>query len=169
MQSAIKEGSYRIKIVNYSLREAKSGAVGITLHAVITHEPGPDGEWEECDPGEVEGTVWVIKKDGDANDRAVESLMNHAGWDGNLQSVSMRTWQPTPCSCTTKREEYQGTVSYKIAFINGFDNSPPMSTTRAAELQAKYGEKLRRLGGAATPKEGVPLAPPPPTDADIPF
>ena len=163
-----KEGQFRAKIVSYSLKEAASGAVGIHVKCLLTAEPGPSGGWSDCDHMEADGDIWIIKKDGDTNDRAVESLINHAGWDGNLETIANQGWTPKPCSVTTQRNEYNGEVTYKIGFINAYDSKPQMGKDRAAELQRKYGEKLHRLGGAIKPGAGSPMAAPM-DDDQIPF
>ena len=172
MQSTIKDGGqYRINIFDYSLKETKTGSVMLKVRAKITHEAGHDG-WEECDPTEVDGFLCVIKKDGNPNAFMVEALMNHAGWDGNLESLGNGGWEPTPCACTTARNEYNGDVKYQINFINSYDAVPQMGPERARELQAKFGAKLRSLGGSATPAAARLNAPPPgefDNSSEIPF
>lgn len=167
-----REGSFRARIVEYELKEFESGAVAIDVKCVLTQEPGSEGWVDLEEPLEASGLIFVIKKDGSVNTNGFDSLRNHAGWDGNLESIGCRTWEPTQCTVEIKREEYKDQIRYDVSFINAYEQRPKMSPARASELQAKYALKLQRAGGAIKPKTGK-LAPPPPQgsedDPEIPF
>lgn len=165
-----KEGKYRARIVGYWPDESQKGAFGVKLKCEVTATSSSEGGWIDCEPCDVEGTIWLIKKDGEPNEGAVKSLMEHAGWDGNLESL-VDGWVPKPVCIEVKNEEYNGVTRTRVAFINGYDSGGSVTRTRLAELQAKFGHRLAALGGAVTPTKRDPLAPPPPSgpNADIPF
>lgn len=158
-------GIYRGQITDYGLFEADSGAVGINITANLTEQFVQDeagGHWRDCS-FVCEGTQWIIKKDGTANDLCVESLRNHANWDGSLLSIEGSGWQPKACQFVVKDSEYKGTHKLKIAFIRAYDGKPSgggVGRERAAELQARFAGVL---GSPATPQR------PPSSDNDIPF
>lgn len=165
MLPCTREGQFRAHIRRYLLTEAKSGAVGIRINCELFAEPGEQGWLDLEEALEADGTIWVIKKDGQVNDNAFKGLMDYTGWDGNLQTIASQGWVPKKCSVTIKREEYEGNVSFRVSFVNDYEARPTMSEARAAELQLKYGMKLQRAGGSA-----MPIQPSPGMDEkDIPF
>ena len=165
------------EVLNYGLKKFEgSTSVAVALHVRLT-ELFHEGEWFQVDQ-ECYGDIWIIKKDNKGiNQRSVESLVNHAGWDGNLESIANGTWEPTPFQVTTKADEYQGNVSYKINFVNGFNDKPrgggslgSATADDAKQLQNQWGSQLRALAGnrmrPQPPAASKPAAPPrPPSKA----
>lgn len=169
------EGFYRIKITEYGLREADSGAVAISLKAELL-EAFIDGEWVNWGHAEEEadGDIWIVKKDGKCNDMAVESLAKFTGWDGDVESILNATWQPLQCQCQIKREEYKGVPRFRISFLNSWQRTPGMmgnvTTARAKELSEKFGRGLRSIAGQhIAPEAHDPLPTPVHSHDDIPF
>jgi len=156
------EGVCRGVIVEHGLFEADSGAEAVNVVADIHdyYDTGltPDGTpigWENCRNSEyqVEGSIWIIKKDGTINQSQAKSLMQFAGWDGDLAALD--SWRPTPCSFTIQKDTYRETIRYRIAWINGYDDTPGggltnVSPDRAKELQGRYGSQFRALAGNVT-------------------
>lgn len=171
MQPCDRAGNFRANILEYGLKEMDSGAVAVSLHVKLT-ELFDNGEWHEWEQFDMEcfGDVWIIKKDGSINDKASESLIKHAGWDGNIDSITGETWKPTPCQVVVNKEEYQGRTSYKVAFINDHSRTPGQMSNvtpeKAKELQNRFGSQLRALVGNVkrnqAPTGSRPSAPPAP-------
>jgi hypothetical protein len=177
MQACDRAGNFRAIILEYGLKEMDSGAVAVSLHVKLT-ELFDNGEWHEWEQFDMEcfGDVWIIKKDGAINEKASESLMRHAGWDGNIDSIVSEAWKPMPCQVVVNKEEYQGRTSFKVAFINDYSRTPGQMSNvtpdKARELQNRFGSQLRALVGNVkrnqpTPPNGRPAAPPPPA-ASVP-
>lgn len=175
MEYLQKPGQYRLKLIDYGLKEERSGSIAITLKAITTAAPGVEGGWVDCEQKIVEGSIYVVVKNGnELSDRNAKSLMDHVGWDGNFESVVAKTWQPKAFSGEVKEEIFNGKPQIKLAFVNGFEAAPTMGLGRARELQAKWGAGLLALGGTLIPSTGAPwqpgeLAPPPAVDSEIPF
>lgn len=171
MQAANQEGTFNATIMEFGLKEMDSGSIAIAIRATL-NEAWDGTEWQPWDQYEVEaeGDVWVVKKDGTINQGAAESLMKYAGWDGNLESITDGSWQPTKCSVTIKHEEYKGVHRYKIAFVNEWGKVPGalsnVKPEKAKELQSRFGSQLRALHGNVSrnsaPSVGIPPTPPAP-------
>lgn len=170
-QPVDREGQFRADIIAYGLKEMESGAMSVSIRAKLTQFY--DGvewlPWEEYGM-EAEGDIWIVKKDnGGLNSNGVQSLVNHAGWDGNMESIVNETWQPSACQVAVKREEYKGNVRFKIAFVNDWNRTPGamsnIDAAKAKELQARFGAQLRAIAGNVkrngSPPASKPATPPP--------
>jgi hypothetical protein len=163
-------GTCRGQITEYALAEMKTGAVAINLTARVTEYWDEEtGEWKDCSTGDLEtgGPVWIILKNGNINQPAAESLMKHAGWDGDLTSIENQRWEPTPCAFVVKIDNYNDEVRYRIGYINAFEAIPSggstaVSVDRITALQAQYGPQLRALAGSIEMNATPPPAAPPP-------
>ena len=148
------EGHYRAKITEYGLAEMDSGAVCVKLQAHLLQRWNDEGEWEDISKSEIycRGDIWVLTKSSKVNEPAVQSLVNHAGWDASLESILEQTWQPINCRVDVKKETYKDVDRYKIAFLNAWDKEPGgignVSRKRLGELQDLYGEELRKFRAA---------------------
>lgn len=183
-----REGDFRAEIVEFGLRELDSKAVCVPIRAKITEFWNGEAwdDWRQYDM-HAGGDIWIGKKDGSANDKQIEALMRHAGWDGSLAALVDGSWHPTPCQITVKQDSYEGKTTYKIAWLNAFDRTPgggSMSNVDEAKvkgLEARFGQTLRALSGnvrrnAAAPSGRKPPAPPKASsvpagaaNGDIPF
>src|ERR1019366_9346365 len=102
-QEIEREGAYRATITAYGLKEMNSGAISIGIQAHLTERYNFEEElwesWSEYDM-QAEGDVWIITgkdKGNKVNQKAAESLMKFAGWDGNFDSIANGSWEATPC------------------------------------------------------------------------
>jgi hypothetical protein len=173
MQPVDRVGIFRAQIVEFGLNEAESGSVAINIRAHLTE--WWDGEkWVDWNPSqqECDGSLWVVKKDGSANEGAAESLMRHAGWDASFSSVVNGTWKPTPCQVEIREDEYKQKKRKRIEFINDFSRTPGalsnVDSSKASDLDNRFGPSFRALAGNVmrnrpSPGGGSrPPAPPPP-------
>ncbi len=175
-QEIDREGTFRGVINSYWIRDAKEGkatAVAFIgdLQEYYNEETEQWEDWRQYQY-EGEGALWIIKKDGSLNNNAIESLVANCDWDGDLTSISQKTFNPTPCQFVVKSETYRDQVRYRIEFVNDFSASPNggkyvVSDEKVNALKNQYGSQMRALAGqfkrnstkpAATSK---PAAPPP--------
>jgi len=185
-QELTQAGDFRGEICSYKLQEYQSSAVAIGVLANVHDVWNPETrEWEDWRQHgfQAPGYIFVIKKDGALNESQVSALVLHAGWDGNMESITAKTWKPTPCQFSVEENTYKESTSYRVAWINGYDSEPGaggVDPTRARELQNKFGSQLRAVAGNAV-RNALPSTPvtpvttpettQPPEDAkdDIPF
>jgi hypothetical protein len=175
-QELDREGTFQGVIVEYWVRDTdKSKSIAVAYRARITamydFEKEKWDDWSEFAEHLVEGSQWVIGKEGQVHERAVKTLVEDAGWDGNFTSIIQQTWQPIPCQLVVKNEPFEGRDYFKVAFINSFDRIPGGGSVAAKadkvnELQALYGSQLKGLAGqfkrnAKPPASSKPSAPPP--------
>lgn len=175
-----QEGDFRGDIIDYGMWEPEGKqSLAVTLKVAI-REMWYDGAW--CDYSEhgleVEGNVWIIGADGELKEKAVQRLVNNAGWDGVLATIQGKTWEPTPVAVTVQREEYDGTVRYRIAFVNPYGNEPRgggmkvLDESKVKSLESRFGAKLRAIVGNAKrttppPAGSKPAAPKKPTKEPV--
>jgi hypothetical protein len=175
MQAADRTGWFRCRITDYGLEEAESGSVAVNFTAHLTEIWNADAKvWEPWEEFQMEapGAVWIIKKDGTANEKACESLMKNCGWDGSLSSVVNKTWELTPFQGEVKADTYKNVTRYRIEWLAPFGATPgagAMNTvddSKLKSLEAKYGSSLRALAGNVNRNKASggtkPPAPPPP-------
>lgn len=169
MQPVDRAGIFKAKITGYGLTESEKGAVGIVLKAELTDLWDPTNKewypWAQYEQ-EAEGAIWIVKKDGTINQLGADSLIKCAGWDGNLESITGETWQPTPVQVAIDSDEYNGKTRFRINFVNPFDRTPGMMSTvsadKARELQNRFGGLLRAIAGNARRNGATPNGAPPP-------
>ncbi len=174
-------GQFRAIITDYGLTESKDGAVGVSLKAKLLEwfdltqqdENGAQGAWlpwEQYDV-EAEGVLWIIgknEKGNKINELAATSLVAHAGWDGNLESITNGSWQPTKCQIAVTEDTYRDETRLRLAFVNSYDRNPlgmgSVAPEKARELQGRFGSQLRAVAGNAkrnaAPQNGSPPKPP---------
>lgn len=168
-------GTFRGTITEYGLFEPESGAVGVNIKASINEAWDSEAQswvdWSEYDL-ETEGTAWIVKKGGGINQKSTESLIQYAGWDGSIESITNGTWKPTPCAFVVNEDNYRDEVRYRIAFINDHDRAPGgggnVSPDRAKELSMQYGAQLRALAGNVARNAAPPAGKPKPPKAAKP-
>lgn len=175
-QEITQEGTFRGRIVQYGLQEAKSGAVAAWIKVAVdeVYDNGEWGDWREYQV-EAEGYIWIVGKDGELNKKACESLVRNAGWDGRFEAIEDQEWNPTPIGISVKADTYEGNTRYRIAFVNHFESTPGggLGADAVKKLSARYSSQLRALAGsskqnATPPSNGGPSKPPAPAKAEEP-
>jgi len=173
-----EEGDFRVRVYKYGLWEAKSKAVAVNMDFEVLEAYDHEGQtwidWRGEDVF-VGGAFWIVGKDGAINERQVESLVEHCGWNALMSDITAGTWKPTDCQVTVKKEEYQGNVRYKASFINAYDAQPGgrsnVTADAAKSMDQSYGASLRALAANAKAKKkpnGKPSSPskPAPTSTE---
>ena len=174
-----REGTWRVEITEYGLFEADSGAVAVSLkcHALEYYDAGDKQwmEWTQYGNYEIEGSIWIFKKKSELNARSAQSLIQNAGWNGDVETIVNGEWQPTRCQVTSELDSYQGNERMRIGFVNHWNRVPGeignVDATKAKQLQKKHGGALRALAGNVkrndTSPQGTPAQSPvqPPADS----
>lgn len=187
MQACDRTGWFRAIILDYGLKKMDSGAVAVAIHVKLT-EMWDDEKWIPWGEYDMEafGDVWIVKKDGKLNDRQAKALMEFAGWDASLESITNGTWETTPCQVQIDNEKYKNQDLFKISWINDFDKVPGAAMSNVddsalKELAARFGSPLRALQSnvkrnSQPPSKSRPSPPPRPAtvnagaaDDDIAF
>jgi hypothetical protein len=163
-------GGVRGQITSYSLAEMKSGSVALNVKVHVfdcyDEESSQWVDYREHDY-EAEGTFWLVKKDGTLSHDQIQALVQHCGWDANFESITNKTWKPTPASFAMQEDNYQEQKRYRIAFPAAYDATPGLGTIspeKAKMLQNQHGAALRALAGnvvraAAPVPNGKPTPP----------
>lgn len=168
-------GNFQGRIVEYGLKkaaESEAVAVALTVHLLTMWDTDQEA-WVEWDIYLMVamGDTWIIKKDGTLNNRACESLVRCAGWDGTLESIADKTWQPTDCQVKVGADTYKNVTRYRIEFLNPYNSIPgkfeELAADKVQNLAQRFGSQLRAIAGtnranAAPAPAGKPAAPPKP-------
>lgn len=155
-------GGVRGQITAYSLAEMKSGSVALNIKVQVCDYYDTGLElWVDCRDKdfEAEGTIWLVKKDGSLSHKQIEDVVQHCGWDANFESITNKTWQPTPASFTSQEDNYQETLRYRLSFPAAFDATPGLGAVtaeKAKALQNQHGAALRALAGNVKRAETPP-------------
>lgn len=186
-----RAGAFRGQFHEYGMKEERSGALAVVVRMVVQemwdHARQAWIDWAQYDM-EVVGYLYIIKKDGTLSQGKIKELTQHAGWNGDIDSLGGGLWSPTLCQVEVKEEEYDGNVQYRIAWIHAYDSTPGavgnVSAERAKELQTQFGSQVRALVGSTTRNATAPAGKPPtrysepakpegppaePAKGDIPF
>lgn len=163
-----RPGIFRATITDYSLDEAKSGAVALACKFDLYQKLEANGEWRDWNYDQhIYGNTWLIKKDGTLNDKAQQAFMKASGWDGELESILDKSFHPWPVQIDVREEDYQGKTKFVVAFVNHHDDEGgggglrAMDDAKAKSLVAKFSSQFR----ASASQVGDRPAPPPPAPA----
>lgn len=159
------EGNARGQIIEYGLSEVESGAKTINIVVKVNDYWDADTkEWINCTAEDyrVVGSLWIVKKDGTLDQKKIQSIIQHAGWDGDMEALAAGTWEPKPISFTHEKQIYKDETQWRIGFINAYDRTPGatgnVTPEKAKALQAQYGAQLRALAGNVTRQASTPKA-----------
>lgn len=160
-----REGTFRADIIEYGLKEQESGSVAVAIQVALLEQWNGDGwdDWKDYGM-EAFGDLWIIKKDGTLNQRQVEALVKHCGWDGSFGSIVDRTWSPSLCQVVIKADTYNDETRYKVSWVNDYEKRPGQLGTidpaKAKDLQVRYGADLRAIVGNAKVNSSKPFGKP---------
>jgi len=164
MSAALRqEGDYRGSIIEYGLIEKKNDRgefSGLSLFLKIAAEEvwmvpegGSEPQWLDCSgwDGHGEGYLVLITKAGKVNETQIRSLCRFAGWDGDFESLSTKTWEPKPVRFDIKYETFNNTGSYRINWISDYESVPGVAgnvdADRAKQLANQFGGAIRAIAG----------------------
>jgi hypothetical protein len=173
-----REGTFRGEVLEYALQDTKeTKSVGVVLKLLVHDFYNRETEmWEDWRQFQMEGygTVWIVKKDGAVNEPAAASLVEAAGWSGNLNDITTNEWRPEPLQFDVKHEVYKNQDQFKASFIKPYDATPggglrAMDGKKAQGLQSALGAQFRAIAGnvkAKMPTAGSKPPAPPSNRAD---
>lgn len=129
-----------------------------------------NGEWEDWtgyEPQTITCYTYIVNREGNVNTTGVEQLAKAIGWNGDPAAFA----RPVPdvtVQIVVEQEEYKGSASLKVKWINPGDFVPGPKTMAGDALQdfrKVFGAQMKataasviKANGTATPK----AAPPPP-------
>lgn len=168
-----REGIFKVAAGGqHGLEKADSGAVAVAIKFKITDKL-EGNDWQDWSAYSYEtwARLWIIGKDGNVNEKAIQTLRDILGWDGDLDSVGAERWQLPACQVNVKADTYDGKTKYKAEWINPIDYVPdsrpksaPPETVQSlknqfgAQIRACFGN--RPLANTAPPAKAPPLPSP---------
>ena len=164
-----RAADFRADIIEFGLKEHDSGAVSLNIKCLLGEIWDVDNKcwnsWAEYGM-EAFGSLNLVKKDGSLNQTQIKSVCEATGWNGDFAAIAEGTWVPKRCQVQTKRNEYNGEVSFKINWINDHDKEPGAGLSnidpdKAKSLNARFGGSIRALSGNATRNAPKPSGGPP--------
>lgn len=162
-----RTGNFRGRIIEYKMvLSTKGSAVFVALRVLITGiwneaEQQWEDDWEQyqCVVG---GMICVVKNDREPNETAIRSLAEAAGWDGKATTIQEERWNPKPIAFTVEENDYKGSISYRIGFVNRYDSTPGsasgITNAEAASFDTIYGPKVRAIASNAVRNASAPAA-----------
>lgn len=146
-----REGRFRAVVTKFGLEPSSTSAsVGFKCWFNLVYEwSAVHRMWNELSGLDTTtGTTWFIGRDGLPNEKAVETLKNALGWDGDVDSLDGKTsWRPLNCQVTVEREDYKGKAKYRARWINpwedtykGGDKTPKATPALVANIKAAFGQ-----------------------------
>lgn len=170
-------GTYFGRVIDAFWTEStKTSSVGVHLKFLASHVKNEDGEWAPLqDPGESEGTLWVIGKNQQLNETPHKTLVNVFGWDGNPDNIN-REWfaegERGVCQFIVVPDDYnKNRITYKVDSVWPRDsNGPGVQRATAAgmsKIKSQYGAMFRAASGASKPG-GAPRPVPPAAPSTAP-
>lgn len=160
-------GIFKVRPFQWSVVQSeRSQSVGIAIGFIVDY--GLDGEewvsWKESDIHVVYGTWWVIGREGNVNQTAVDQLRDAIGWDGNLTKVAGDPPE-AEVQVTVKEESYEKDgktkTSFKATWMNPGDFKPQPFGEDAEgvkALQNRFGSLLRAAAAGAAKTPSKPAA-----------
>ena len=148
-------GRYMAVVKEWWLREAQSGAVGVSIVYRIRAKWEDDAwqDWSEFEEYRTTGTVWIVKRDGDVSQHGVDQLKDALGWDGRMELFA-RAAPRRKVQVEVTPEEYKGQVDHRVNWLYPADaaiGGGSVSEGRQKELANRFGSLLRAAaGGSAT-------------------
>jgi len=167
--------AYPVGIGVGETRENKLLQVAICYHLF---EELANGEWVDCSADNLEITGYHIleKRDHALNQTTIEALKAALGWDGRdpfwLQDQAAELMQK-PVQVKIGFEEYNGTTSPGVQFLNPYGSKPAGVTKGDDQLRRnvanRLGAKFRALAGGTPANAPQPAGrPTPPTARPAP-
>jgi len=146
----------------FSSQTSKSKAIDIEYRILAKMENGEWIDWSQYE-ATVSGREWIIKKNGQVNENAVQGLMKALGWVWDADDFKKGPPQ-VECQIDVELDEY--TKRYKVAWLNPFGDT---CTQDIDEFDAEFGSLLRAaVAGVSGPTPASANPAPPVTPPPIP-
>jgi hypothetical protein len=139
--------------MSWNLREAKeTKSVQVSIEFSLTEWWNPEQrEWTDWAPYDHRAfaSVWIIKRDGTPNERALQNLVESLGWNGDIDDLNRTdTWTPNPCQLTVEENTYDGKTTLRVNWINPYNAQPVikgMDESGVKQIKARLGGQFRAL------------------------
>lgn len=173
-----RQGTFKAKAIEWSVKEANTGTVGIAV-LFECHEVKQGDEWRPVmPPAFVRGDFYVMKKDGEVMQKTAHELCCSFAWGGSFDEVRVNPPPDAVVQVDVEVQTYQGRQYYKARHVrpgNMDSLGDEVSEARAKELDKRHGSALREVAkkAAAQRAESPPPAkestPTTTTPDEIPF
>ena len=162
-----REGLFKAAIAESGLQDTKESQALAFVCKFDLLAMWNGTEWEDWSSygAQCYGNFWILKKDGSPNKDTCESVAEAVGWNGDLLALNADL-RGHEVQIFAKRDEYQGNVKFKAAYLHKVD-AEPTSGIRAIDeaaikqLQNRYGSQLRALVGGTKKPDGSAKPPTP--------
>jgi hypothetical protein len=181
MQQVDREGYFRGTIQVYLLEQSeKTGTYNLSIQVLFDEHYYTDPATNETGwvgwPYEhgAYGYLNLVKKDQKLNDINMTNLIEHAGWDGNFESMGNNTWQPQRCGFKVKTDTYKDVTSFKVDGVNSLDFTPgekskaKVNPQAGSDLNKMFGSQVRALASSLKRNATPPTTPKPPSPPPAP-
>lgn len=167
-----REGVFKAAPISWGVNRSdnsQSIALVVEYKILAQYEGGDWTSWESYEDHTIHGYHYVIKRDGNLNQKTFENLVECIGWGGSFRDTEL----PPPavvCQITVAAEEYNGKTTLKVQWINTEDYTPGPSTLPPGELSNldnRYGSLMRAAASASGKKPAAKKAAPAPKPAAV--
>jgi len=156
MAMANRAGRFRAQIIDKGVSETGPNNLATFIPRFFLTEEWNGSEWVDIgrEGLEITGYVYIEKKDGSLNTRAIENLKSAFGWDGRDIMWLQESALPD-CQVTCEFETYNGQERLKVQWINPYDSTgsgeaiPKADDNTRKRLANRLGAKLRATAGGS--------------------
>jgi len=148
MNDLIEAGRYRASVKECGVSRTDSNICVAVVFLLIDNEQ--DNEWVECDPKQITGWYYLLKKGGELNEISINQLREALFWDGVTLEWFQEAQTFPDVQIVIAEEEYQGRKKMKVQWLRPYDWTGGIVKSSEAELksiQREIGSKLRALSG----------------------
>ena len=175
MKELTRIGHFQVLPIEWLVRKAQSGAVGIEVVFKVLAQWDENEGWhdwaqyiEKTGEYEVSGTWWVIKRTGELNQMAMDQIVQVLGWEGSFQKIADNRNSPpqVKCQVTVGLDEYKGTQRYRADWLNQYDaavGGSGISNAAVKDLDARWGNLVRAAAISKKSHQEDPATPTEPT------
>lgn len=165
MKYVTREGTFRGIATGWEARTLSTGTVVIDVTFEVD-EIRIDGDWRGGTPAAVKGGFFPLKRTGAPNEKVVQMLCAHLGWDGRFQSLTSPP-KVERVQIDVEAREHNGKTFYQANWVRGLDDEPAqaMDFSVAAKLDQEHGKALSEIAKKCAPQPSAAKA----AEDDIPF
>ena len=145
------EGRFLADITDYGIFQARnSQAVAIDIWFTTVSYFGPKGE-APYDGYQTRGRFFIIGRSGDALPEQVTALSEAFEWDGDLNPIRTKTWEPRQVQIVVKKETNtkDGREYFNVAWVQRPDWEPAqagnVNDSTGREIASRYTTTLQSL------------------------
>lgn len=160
-----RPGVFKAQPVNWEVspsRDSQSVAIKIQLSILAQWDGSEWQSWADYEEHFVTGWWYVIGKNGQVNQTAVDQLVESLRWNGDVDNLR-RDPPKAVVQVTVKEDTYNSKTTYKASWMTPegvIPGAPSASPEDVAAVKTRYGSLLRAAAAGAAKKAGIaPAAP----------